>query len=32
LPPLVAVAGIAFALIIGGGWLAARRRRPGAGR
>jgi D-alanyl-D-alanine carboxypeptidase len=32
LPPLVVIAAITFALIIGGAWLAARRRRPGAGR
>ncbi len=32
LPPLVLIAAITFALIIGGGWLAARRRRPSADR
>jgi hypothetical protein len=32
LPPLVVIAAITFALIMGGAWLAARRRRPGAGR
>jgi D-alanyl-D-alanine carboxypeptidase len=32
LPPLVVIAAITFALIIGGAWLAARRRRPGVGR
>jgi hypothetical protein len=31
LPPLLVIAAITFALIIGGGWLAARRRRPGVG-
>lgn len=30
-PALLVVAGITFVLIIGGGWLAARRRRPGVG-
>ncbi|HYK95420.1 MAG TPA: D-alanyl-D-alanine carboxypeptidase family protein [Candidatus Dormibacteraeota bacterium] len=30
-PALVLIAGITFALIIGGLWLAARRRRPGPG-
>jgi zinc D-Ala-D-Ala carboxypeptidase len=30
-PVLVLVAGITFALIIGGGWLASRRRRPNPG-
>jgi D-alanyl-D-alanine carboxypeptidase len=32
LPPLVLIAAVTFALIIGGAWLAARRRRPGVGR
>jgi hypothetical protein len=31
-PALVLIAGITFTLIIGGGWLAARRRRPGRGQ
>jgi zinc D-Ala-D-Ala carboxypeptidase len=32
LPALVLIAALTFALIIGGAWLAARRRRPGVGR
>jgi LAS superfamily LD-carboxypeptidase LdcB len=32
LPALLVIAAITFALIIGGGWLAARRRRPGPGK
>jgi D-alanyl-D-alanine carboxypeptidase len=30
-PTLVLIAGVAFALIIGGGWFASRRQRPGGG-